>query len=508
MDFERIISGSIDYLWNQPNFSQVCAWEAFVSTGLITDENAGWSKELFDLLTAFYKAVKKTKLRLLEPEEVLITGMPWFCEMTLIKPATIRIYTKEPSLFDDDVDVDYCQKLTINSSGRVWLSRTTKTTDLHEQFSIDIESTKKLFAIAAIDIAKPEYVDIPGWFTENGHYELSLEEQTQTEPIITQKEEILGSTDGSPLTAVIREASGKPYIYACYGHGDIPEEWKSYYNKKLAQKENESHKDSETESTQIIETEKDKSLFDRYEELLLRKNDLKKECFQLEQEYIRVFGEDIMAVFRKQIECAKKVKTIEFCQRYLNRGAEPDTAELQAFVKQETQELLDHLQAMTEEYEQSKTATKITEAEAVQIKSLYRRIVKRLHPDTHPEISGSEKLQDLWNQVIIAYECNSLDDLKELEVLVSSALSELGNKAYNTDIPDLQDRIAKVEAEIKEIMDKDPYQYKFLLNDPVAIQTKKKALAEEKQNYIDYSAALDEKLESILPEGTIIFWEE
>ena len=154
------------------------------------------------------------------------------------------------------------------------------------------------------------------------------------------------------------------------------------------------------------------------------------------------------------------------------------------------------------------TATKITEAEAMQIKSLYRRIVKRLHPDTHPEISGSEKLQDLWNQVIIAYECNSLDDLKELEVLVSSALSELGNKAYNTDIPDLQDRIAKVETEIKEIMDKDPYQYKFLLNDLVAIQTKKKALAEEKQNYIDYSAALDEKLESILPEGTIIFWEE
>ena len=84
----------------------------------------------------------------------------------------------------------------------------------------------------------------------------------------------------------------------------------------------------------------------------------------------------------------------------------------------------------------------------------------------------------------------------------------MGSKAYNTDIPDLEDRIAKVEAEIKEIMDKDPYQYKFLLNDPVAIQTKKKALAEEKQNYNDYSAALDEKLESILPEGTIIFWEE
>ena len=55
---------------------------------------------------------------------------------------------------------------------------------------------------------------------------------------------------------------------------------------------------------------------DRYEKLLLLKNDLKKECFQLEQEYTREFGKEVLEIFHLQIECARKVKTIEFCQMW------------------------------------------------------------------------------------------------------------------------------------------------------------------------------------------------
>ena len=39
---------------------------------------------------------------------------------------------------------------------------------------------------------------------------------------------------------------------------------------------------------------------------------------------IRVFGEDILTLYRLQIECVRKKKTIEFCQRSINRGEEPD----------------------------------------------------------------------------------------------------------------------------------------------------------------------------------------
>ena len=94
--------------------------------------------------------------------------------------------------------------------------------------------------------------------------------------------------------------------------------------------------------------------YSRYEELLLRKAMLRKECVHLENEYTRIFGEAILKLFRLKIECAKKKKTIEFCQRALNRGEEPDEAGLQDFIRQETREMQEHLQQMADEYESAK----------------------------------------------------------------------------------------------------------------------------------------------------------
>ena len=71
----------------------------------------------------------------------------------------------------------------------------------------------------------------------------------------------------------------------------------------------------------------------RYEELLLRRDGLKKECFQLEKEYSRVFGELVIAVFREQMDCVKKKKTIEFCQAAVNRGKSANQAELQEYIE-------------------------------------------------------------------------------------------------------------------------------------------------------------------------------
>lgn len=247
--------------------------------------------------------------------------------------------------------------------------------------------------------------------------------------------------------------------------------------------------------------------FDRYEELLLRKNDLRKECFQLEQEYIRVFGEDILAVFHAQVECARKVKTIEFCQRAVNQGKDPDAAELQAFVEKETKELQEHFTKMTEEYEAAKDTGTVTEAQLAEIRKIYRRLAKQMHPDIHPELAGSEKIQKLWYQVSLAYACNDLKELKEAEVLVASALAEIGGSEINIVIPDLEEKIAALEKEIEKITSTDPWQYQFLLDDPESVEEKKRKLREELKTYQEHSAQLDKILESILPEGSVIIWD-
>lgn len=247
--------------------------------------------------------------------------------------------------------------------------------------------------------------------------------------------------------------------------------------------------------------------YELYEELLLRRAALRKECFLLEKEYTRVFGEAILALYRLQIECAKKKKTIEFCRMALNRGEEPDEGDLQEFILQETRALQEHFEKMSEEYETAKKATKITEADLSKIRQIYRRTAKLLHPDLHPEVAESEELKDLWNQISAAYACNDLKELEDLEVLVAAAIANHSGEEWKVEVPDAEARIIALEAEISGIIDTDPYQYKFLLEDPAAVQDKKNDLQGKIGEYRDYSEKLDEILASVLPEGMIVIWD-
>ena len=247
--------------------------------------------------------------------------------------------------------------------------------------------------------------------------------------------------------------------------------------------------------------------YNKYEELLLRKSALRKECFQLEQEYTRVFGEDILTLFRLQIECAKKKKTIEFCQKAVNRGEEPDEHDLQEFILQETLELREHFQKLSDDYEFAKNTGEITEAELTKIRRIYRTQAKLLHTDLHPEVAESEELRELWYRVSTAYACNDLKELEELEVLVAAALAANSGDQRKIDIPDIEEKIRALEEEITKIMDTDPYQYKFMLNDPVAVQEKKDALRCQMDNFREYAEKLDQILSEVLPEGMIVIWD-
>ena len=243
--------------------------------------------------------------------------------------------------------------------------------------------------------------------------------------------------------------------------------------------------------------------YDRYEELLLRKNDLKKECLHLELEYTRIFGEQIIAVFRKKIECVQKKKAIEFCQIALNRGQLPDESKLAEFIRNETLEMQEHLEQMISDYNSANDFTTLTESDSLKIKTIYRRIAKQIHPDINPHVQESERLKDLWHEVVSAYNRNDLESLSELEVLISRELSGIIGEVTAIQIPDIDKKIASLEEEIGHIMDTDPYQYKFLLTDKEAVAAKKEDLTRELNTYQEYSAQLDALLAEVTGKGDV-----
>ncbi len=251
---------------------------------------------------------------------------------------------------------------------------------------------------------------------------------------------------------------------------------------------------------------KNNSAYAKYEELLLRRDELKKEAFQMEQAYIREFGDLILEVFRKKLECIRKKKTIEYCRTFINHGENVDLNALHEHLQQEMREYQERLDDMMKENEAAKNAGTISESEILEIKRIYHRLVKKLHPDIHPETLKNEKLAELWHRLQVEYNCNDLKSIRETEVIINSIL-ENAEPGAAAAIPDIDEKIKALENEIEEIKSTEPYKYRYILEDKAAVSDKKKELRQELEEYEEYSRKLDEMISEITTEGVTFTWE-
>ena len=69
--------------------------------------------------------------------------------------------------------------------------------------------------------------------------------------------------------------------------------------------------------------------YDRYEELLLQRDQLEKEAHSYQQAYTRELGDLIVEVFQLKIDCIALKKSIAFCVAARNRGEDIDDSLLQ-----------------------------------------------------------------------------------------------------------------------------------------------------------------------------------
>ena len=65
------------------------------------------------------------------------------------------------------------------------------------------------------------------------------------------------------------------------------------------------------------------------------------------------------------------------------------------------------------------------------------------------------------------------------------------------EIPDIDEKIEELEAEIMQIKSVNPYQYKYLLMDPDAVEQKKEALRKELKDFEEYSQQLQQMLDEL-----------
>lgn len=120
-----------------------------------------------------------------------------------------------------------------------------------------------------------------------------------------------------------------------------------------------------------------------------------------------------------------------------------------------------------------------------ELKRLYRQIVKRLHPDVHPNPTDREK--DLLNRANEAYKAGDLDEMRRIwEELAGTEQeeeyfddTEEGRAQLRELIKKLRKRCEALEAEIRHIKTTFPYTIKILLDDDQALEMKHQELLDQ-----------------------------
>ena len=234
--------------------------------------------------------------------------------------------------------------------------------------------------------------------------------------------------------------------------------------------------------------------YSKYEEVLLRRDNLRKEAEQIHMDYLMEFGGLITEAFERKIDCIRKKKMIAYCQRQVNQGRKIDSSKLDDFIVREMAQYEKDLQMLVNDVKAVREGKRVSASEYEKVKKIYYKLVKMIHPDLHPELADDEALKDYWQRILIAYTYNRLKDLEELELLVTTYLKGKGIQDLDIEIEDLDAKIATVEEEIRGIVSTKPYIYKKLLGDRTEILRRKQEYQDEIASYEMYSAQLDEVL--------------
>ena len=137
------------------------------------------------------------------------------------------------------------------------------------------------------------------------------------------------------------------------------------------------------------------------------------------------------------------------------------------------------------------------------LKRLYRKIVKRLHPDVNPNLTEREK--ELFNEATDAWKTGDLEKMQAIwEELESGRDPEerFENKPEDLEklremLTKLRERVRRLADEISHIRSEYPYTMKEFLENEEAVETKRSELQKQLQEIRDADAKLAEFIELI-----------
>jgi len=233
--------------------------------------------------------------------------------------------------------------------------------------------------------------------------------------------------------------------------------------------------------------------YQRYEELLIKKEKLLKEAEMYKIQYNEIFNALNNDTYEARMDCVKKRKTVLYCQNMTDMGSLIYKKDLEVFIDDAMKEYKDTLSYILGN-EEKDTIKKKDDGYIKQIKTIYRQLARLVHPDMNSDLKENRIVQDLWNRTCIAYNCSNLEELEELEILINKYLESINHSHIDIEIPNVDEKIFILNRQIEKIKHTNPYQYKYIIGDEKIINAKKEELQKELDDYKRYSSELDKEI--------------
>ena len=223
----------------------------------------------------------------------------------------------------------------------------------------------------------------------------------------------------------------------------------------------------------------------RYAELLVLRDDYRKEASGIMTLYVYEFGTLLTELFACRIRCMKMERGLSYCTGTLKRRGVLDQQLLRSSMEEGMEGLNAQLARMRRDSLACRQLRTVPDARISRAKRLYRQIARMIRPEINPQTQSLEALQRLWQRTQDAYRINSVSDLESILSDTVNLLRRENIYGREVTLTDLPRKIRTTEEEIDRIVTSAPYTYKELLGSRQKIIDRKAELVREIVMYKD-----------------------
>lgn len=223
-------------------------------------------------------------------------------------------------------------------------------------------------------------------------------------------------------------------------------------------------------------------------------------CPNIEAKYALLFGDLEYRALSTEVAYRRIKRKTELITACKNRGEQVKLLKIERALDDELQAFADKLAEKMDSIDRALRRSKekkMSAEKAEQFKRMYREIVRKLHPDLHPNESREEL--ELFFHAVEAYASGDIATMEFIHALVCSG-AEGEKRMTVTELSDERDRLKEalcaVSENIAEIKSRFPYTAKELLEDDEKIaehrQTLEKAISDYKVSIKVYEDKIKE----------------